>query len=129
MELKRLIKETHMFGEEILMEIDATLDQLIRNAEALQKVDPEELSETEIEAFQKTQESLLQHLIHMDQCFEAKRKSLRLQDKRSASYKIQEKMLRFEKLKGSYHKTLKEAMEHKTSLRSKRRSKRFLTVT
>ena len=115
-----------MFGEEILMEIDSTLDRLIRNAEAIQNVSMKELSETEIEAFQKTQESLLQHLIHMDQFFETKRKSLRLQDKKSASYKIQEKLLKFEKLKSSYHKNLTETMARKMEMTSKRRSKRFL---
>ena len=66
------IKYTHqggqMFGEEILLEIDGTLDQLIRNAEVIQKVDMLDLTETEIEAFKKTQESLLQHLMHMCGC-------------------------------------------------------------
>ena len=56
-----------MVGEEIILEIDATLDRLICNAEAVQNVNFNELSETEIKAFQKTQESLLQHLMHMDQ--------------------------------------------------------------
>lgn len=116
-----------MFGEEILMEIDSTLDRLICNAEAIQNVSVQELSETEIEAFQKTQESLLQHLIHMDQFLETKRKNLRLQDKRSASYKIQEKILKFEKLKNSYHKNLAETNIRRTEMLSKRRSKRFLT--
>ena len=115
-----------MFGEEILLEIDSTLDRLILNAEAIQTVSVKELSETEIEAFQKTQESLLQHLLHMDQLFEAKRKSLRLQDKRSASYKIQEKLIKFEKLKSSYHKNISERIARKTEMLSKRRSKRFL---
>jgi hypothetical protein len=115
-----------MFGEEILMEIDSTLDRLIRNAEAIQNVNVNDLSEMEIDAFQKTQESLLQHLIHMDQFLEAKRKNLRLQDKRSASFKIQEKLLKFEKLKSSYHKTIAETAARKTELMSKRRAKRFL---
>ena len=44
-----------MVGEEIIQEIDATLDLLIRNAEALQNTNVQELSTAEIEAFQKTQ--------------------------------------------------------------------------
>ncbi|HSX10316.1 MAG TPA: hypothetical protein VLF94_01170 [Chlamydiales bacterium] len=114
-----------MFGEEILTEIDGTLDQLIRNAEVLQKVDLKNLSETEIDAFQKTQESLLQHLMHMDQFLVTKRNSLRIQDKRSASFKIQEKLLKFEKMKNTYHKNLSD-MQSKMPILSKRRNKRLL---
>ncbi len=114
-----------MFGEEILLEIDGTLDRLIQNAEALQSIELTDLSDTEIDAFQKTQESLLQHLMHMDQFFVAKRNQLRAQDTRSANFKIQEKLLKFEKMKTSYHKTM--AMhQSKSAMRSKRRSKRFL---
>jgi hypothetical protein len=115
-----------MIGEEILMEIDTTLDRLIRNAETIQDVQLNDLSEMEIDAFQKTQESLLQHLMHMDQFLETKRKSLRLTDKRSASYKIQEKLLKFEKLKSTYHNTLEETMARKREILSKRRGKRLL---
>lgn len=114
-----------MFGEEILLEIDGTLDQLIRNAEVIQRVDLKDLSETEIDAFQKTQESLLHHLMHMDQFLVTKRTSLKLQDKRSASYKIQEKLLRFEQMKSSYHKNFAE-LQKKVAVLSKRRGKRLL---
>lgn len=115
-----------MVGEDILMEIDGTLDQLIRNAEVIEDVNLKELSETEIDAFQKTQESLLQHLIHMDEFLVAKRNSLKMQDKRSASFKIQEKLLHFERLKDSYNKSLSKAKK-KLPILSKRRSKRFLS--
>lgn len=117
-----------MVGEEILQEIDATLDQLIRNAEALQNANIQELSETEIEAFQKTQESLLQHFIHMDQFLEEKKKNLRAPDKRSGSYRIQEKLSRFEKLKSACHKTLAEGARPTVPILSKRRAKRFFAV-
>lgn len=116
-----------MFGEEILLEIDGTLDQLIRNAEVIQKVNMKELSETEIDAFQKTQESLLQHLMHMDQFLVIKRNSLKLQDKKSASFKIQEKLLKFEKMKSSYHKNLA-AVRSTMPILSKRRNKRLLCL-
>lgn len=115
-----------MVGEEILLEIDETLSQLIRNAEVIEKVDLKDLSETEIDAFNKTQESLLQHLMHMDQFLVTKRNSLKLQDKRSASFKIQEKLLKFEKMKSSYHQSLS-SVHSKTPILSKRRSKRFLS--
>jgi len=115
-----------MAAEEILIEIDATLDQLIRNAEAIGKVDIDELSLMEIEAFQKTQESLIQHLVHTDERLEAKRKGLFALDKRSASFKIAEKRARFEKLKTSVHNTISNAVDQKLPILSKRRSKRFL---
>lgn len=118
-----------MFGEEILTEIDTTLDQLIRNAEVIQNTNLEELSVTEIEGFQKMQESLIQHLIHMDQHFETKRKELKILDKRSANYQIQEKLIKFEKLKSEYHKNISQTMiKGRTPFLSKRRTKRFLTT-
>lgn len=111
-----------MLGEEILIEIDSTLDRLIRNAEVVQDASIEDLSETEIEAFKKTQESLLQHLIHLDQTFEKKGNTYH---KRSARFKIQEKLLKFEKMKRSYHQTLSNT-DRRTSILSKRRSKKVL---
>jgi hypothetical protein len=119
-----------MIGEEILLEIDTTLDQLIQNAETIQNVELKELSETEVNAFQKTQESLLQHLLHMDQFLETKRKNLRIQDKRSAGFKIQEKLLKFEKLNTLCHKNISEKTNYfKTPILLKRRSKRFLSLS
>lgn len=115
-----------MLGEEILLEIDGTLDQLIKNAEVIQKVELTDLSETEIDAFQKTQESLLQHLLHMDQFLVAKRNSLKMQDKRSASFKIQEKLIKFEKMKSTYSKSLSD-VRSKMPILSKRKHKRLLT--
>lgn len=121
-----MFMEDIMIGEEILMEIDSTLDQLICNAEAIQTVSLSELSETEIEAFQKTQESLLQHLIHMDQFLETKSKSLKVQDKKSSRFQIQEKLQKFEKLKDSYHKNIYNTMHRKSEMLSKRRGKKLL---
>lgn len=128
MKLDTTFQRWTMVGEEILLEIDGTLDQLIRNAEVIQKADLKELSETEIDAFQKTQESLLQHLLHMDEFLVTKRKSLKIPDKRSASFKIQEKLLRFEKMKTSYHKNISEARS-KLPFLSKRRNKRLLETS
>ncbi len=117
-----------MFGTEITLEIDNTLDQLIRNAELIQMADFDQLSETEIDAFQKTQESLLHHFIHMDQKLVAQRNNLRKQNKDSTKSKIQEKWLRFEKLKNEYNKNLSEQIRswHRQSLLSKRRTKRLI---
>jgi hypothetical protein len=116
-----------MAAEEILIEIDVTLDRLIQNAEALVGTDIQDLLPMELEAFQKTQESLIHHLIHTDHLLEMQRKGLSGLDKRSASYKISEKRARFEKLKSTYHKTLSATFEKKLPILSKRRSKRFLS--
>jgi len=57
-----------MNRREILNEIDATLDQLIKNAAALKDVaDDTHLSA----ALHKTQESLLAHLVHLDDFLDA----------------------------------------------------------
>jgi len=117
-----------MIGEEILQEIDKTLDQLIRNAEAIQSANIQELSETEIEAFQKTQESLIHHFLYMDKFLETKRKNLNTLDKRSSSYKIQEKLTQFESLKTVCHKIIAETNKQTVPILSKRRAKRFIAT-
>lgn len=124
---KQPIKGTVMIGEDVLIEIDTTLDRLIENAAAIENVELDHLSEVEIEAFQKTQESLLQHLLHMDRFLESKRKTLKLQDKRSASYKIQEKRVQFEKMRSTYSQSLCEK-SRKAPILSKRKNKRFLKL-
>lgn len=86
-----------MLGEEILFEIDETLERLVRNAEALQEAEKSRLSEVELEAFQKTQESLVHHLLHMDELFQShKKKPLQL---RGRSIQIQSKFQRLAKFR------------------------------
>src|SRR3990167_3976023 len=105
MNLGGALNQAHlMASEELLTEIDTTLDQLICNAEALSNIDIKELSDIELEAFQKTQESLIHHLLHVDQ--RVKVQQIVHVDQRSAIYKIQEKRLRFEKLHSSYRSTV-----------------------
>ncbi len=115
----------NMIAEEILTEIDATLERLIQNAESLNEANLEDLTETEIDAFKKTQESLLHHLIHMDQTFETKRKSLSIKNERSASCRIEKKHQRFEKLSATINDTIQKA-EKKLPVFSKRNKKRII---
>lgn len=61
-----------MKDRETLKDIDATLDQLIKNAEALQEVSSDPLFVEEVAALSKTQESLLTHLVHLDQFLKQK---------------------------------------------------------
>ncbi|MBF8263198.1 MAG: hypothetical protein HW387_863 [Parachlamydiales bacterium] len=114
-----------MIAKEILSEIDATLEQLIRNAQTLEGTPISDLTETELDAFQKTQESLLHHLIHMDQAYETNRKPIPLQNERSVIFKIQEKHQRFEKLKKTVSNTILNA-EKKRPIFTKRTAKRLI---
>ncbi len=60
---------------DILSEIDETIDQLIKNGKVLKKIETKEYYEREAQALEKTQESLLAHLIHMDELLKNKKTS------------------------------------------------------
>lgn len=87
-----------MFGKEILQEIDQTLDQLIENASAVSSTTLERLDQIEREAFEKTQESLLAHLVHMDEKLANKRQNLKKMHKYSSQLEIQRKVSQLERL-------------------------------
>jgi hypothetical protein len=110
---------------EIVQNIDITLDQLIRNAEVLSKAELRDLSDTELDAFQKTQESLLQHLIQMDEILQNKHKP---QDKRAAMIQIREKRARFDTLKSQYTQSLTQTLLERRLILSKRKGKRFFEL-
>lgn len=76
--------------EEILAGIDSTLDQLIDNAEVLH--DHKSLFEYEIDALQKTQESLLSHLLNLEKRLHGESK------KSKKSAEIYEKLSRYSRL-------------------------------
>lgn len=78
-------------GEEILADIDATLDQLIHYADIVQTVS---LSDLEVEALQKTQESLLARLIHMEGLLDKERKPA----KQMSFENVQEKIAVYSRL-------------------------------
>jgi len=88
-----------MFSEDLVDEIDLTLDKLIENANAMKSV---ELTKEEIEAFQKTQESLLAHLVSLDQLLQIKRKILNLPKRKQIT--IKSKMQTFQRLNSSFIK-------------------------
>jgi hypothetical protein len=101
-----LNKEADMIGEEILSDIDTTLDKLIENAESISGVNLSNISKEEIDAFQKTQESLLAHLISMDQMLETKRKTLKNPNKKSVNYQIQQKLIKFKDANNGFVKNM-----------------------
>jgi hypothetical protein len=114
-----------MFAEEIIIEIDTTLERLIQNAESINGIDLHDLSDAEIDAFQKTQESLLNHLMNMDCVLETKRKLLSVKNEKHEIYKIQKKQQQFKKLTSSINRNIERA-EKKLPIFSKRRSKRLI---
>lgn len=85
-------------GEEILADIDATLDQLIQNAKVIRHTSLQSLCENEIEALQKTQESLLARLIHMDLLLDKEEKRVHLKKQPDAFESIQQKIAHYGKL-------------------------------
>ena len=81
-------------SEKILADIDDTLDQLIENADVLKRISPTPLYTSEIEALQKTQESLLARLVHMNDLLKNHKK----EEDREPFESIEKKILRFGKL-------------------------------
>jgi len=90
-----------MFSEDILYEIDLTLDKLIENAQAMKDIS---LLQEEIEAFQKTQASLLEHLIHMDNLLKEKRKKIKMPLQDTKRKIINHKLNQFENLNSNFIK-------------------------
>lgn len=83
-------------GEDILADIDATLDQLIRNAAAISEISISTLQENEMVAIQKTQESLLARLVHMNHLLDSEKKAAQM--RKRPAYKIEEKIAEFGRL-------------------------------
>jgi len=100
--------------EQILADIDSTLDQLIRNAEVIHIVPIENITEIEIAALQKTQTSLVAHLFHMNALLN-KEKKQKLLHKKSAA-QLEEKMTQFSRLNAK----LINNVTSKFSIKSKR---------
>jgi hypothetical protein len=82
-------------GEEILADIDATLDRLIENAGVIKHVSLNALFMSEVEALQKTQESLLARLVHMHDLLKGDKKDV---DQPQSFSGIEQKILQFGKL-------------------------------
>lgn len=78
-------------GEEILAEIEATLDQLIQNASALNEVS----GDSEL---QKKQDRLLDHLLHMDRLLDDETKRHQLQTMPDLYRALEQKVRKFSTL-------------------------------
>ena len=91
-------------SKDLVGEIDQTIDQLIENAKVLHMISSETLYEEEMLALAKTKESLIAHLIHMDEILRKKDQGFK-QEPLSHSH-IQEKLS-----KESYIKKMLEKKE------------------
>lgn len=85
-------------GEEILSDIDTTLDQLIQNAATINRISFDTLFANEMEALQKTQESLLARLIHMNDLLDQDEKRSCFRKKPVVYSSIENKITQFGKL-------------------------------
>ncbi len=104
-----------MNNSEIIREIDKTLDQLIKNAEAISSTNMHELSSLEVEAFQKTQESLLQ-------------KFLRISGSAKSDQTLEKKKLHFQQLSSAYTQRLKENGTKRRIVLKRQKKSRLETI-
>lgn len=116
------LKGEIMVGEEILSKMDKTLDQLMINAEALQLSSHFEISDFEIEAMQKIQQSLLSHLIYLDKDLEEKAKKSRRLHNHSARKHIYLKLQKYQKLNGEIIQSISKRWEPPRKKRKLQRS-------
>ncbi len=114
-----------MISETVLNEIDSTLEQLIKNAEILSQAEFSALSELELEAFQKTQESLLHHWMRMDRILQTSSQQGLAHQKNLTTHRIAEKAKRFKLLEPQVATATGE-IRKKHSLFTKRRHKKLL---
>jgi hypothetical protein len=85
-------------GEEILADIDQTLDQLIENADIINRISFNALFTSEVQALQKTQESLMARLMHMHELLEKDKKQQFSTKKNQSVNQIKEKLKEFGQL-------------------------------
>ncbi len=85
-------------GEKLLADIDATLDQLIHNATAARSAQFQKLEVAEIQALQKTQQSLLAHLMRLDAKLENKECKKAIEREPFKREQIHNKIARFGRL-------------------------------
>lgn len=85
-------------GEEILADIDQTLDQLIENADIINRISFNALFTSEVQALQKTQESLMARLMHMHELLEKNQKQQFATKKTNPLNQIEKKLKEFGQL-------------------------------
>jgi hypothetical protein len=81
-------KKMRTKDEEILLKVDATLDQLINNANVINQISKDAQLADELSALEKTQESLLAHLLHMQSLLDRNESKSQAQPPSIAAAKI-----------------------------------------
>lgn len=94
-------------GKEIWEDIDATLDQLLANASAMKRAISSEDLMQEVEALQKTQESLLARLVHRHTLLQNDKKKKITEELRTEA--LQKKLADYDKV---HARLLAEANKH-----------------
>ncbi|HEY2809893.1 MAG TPA: hypothetical protein VGJ00_00650 [Rhabdochlamydiaceae bacterium] len=100
-------------GEAILADIDSTLDQLIRNADAMNRITDRHLFTCEVKAMHKTQESLLARLMHMHEIYENEKKNLGEREQKMRLTSIEHKLAEYGRLNARMIKYLESGMQAK----------------
>lgn len=77
---------------DIISEIDDTIEQLIKNGKVLKNIETKKCYEQETEALNKAQESLLAHLIHMDDLLKSKKSQTPAEKDPLLSSKVHKKL-------------------------------------
>ena len=102
---------------DLVINIDSTLDQLIKNSEIFQQADIKKLSQIELEDFQNTQASLLNRFLFMNKFLAAIRKHKK--KKTRSQEEPHKKFLKFKKMRNEINLTIKQARHnpfHRASL-------------
>jgi hypothetical protein len=107
-------------GEVILSDIDSTLDQLIRNADAMNRIKDRRLFTNEVKAMHKTQESLIARLMHMHELYENEKKTP--EEQKPCLTRIENKLSKFGRLNAQMIAHLESGVkQRKVSVRARRR--------
>src|ERR1700733_15056944 len=108
-------------GETILADIDSTLDQLIRNADAMNRITDRHLFTSEVKAMHKTQESLLARLMHMHELYDDEKQVLGEREQKMRLATIEHKLAEFGRLNARMIKYLETGIHAKAVARPNRK--------
>jgi|SRR5579862_1110781 len=115
-------------GETILADIDSTLDQLIRNADAMNRITDRHLFTSEVKAMHKTQESLLARLMHMHELYDDEKIVLGEREQKMRLNTIEHKLAEFGRLNARMIQYLEKGVQTKTKEKVTVRPNRKKTV-
>jgi hypothetical protein len=112
-------------GEAILADIDSTLDQLIRNADAMNRITDRHLFTSEVKAMHKTQESLLARLMHMHELYEGEKKIVGQREQQMRLSTIEHKLAEFGRLNARMIRYLESGIQGQEKPKAKAAHKRL----